>query len=102
MIVRGDPIEPELARVVARLLGDGIRRDPSVETADLVLFLAELEVVAARRPTSDQSVDGDARPWLPTREATKVAHRSATSLKRDAREGRIEARKVAGRWEFQI
>ena len=104
MIVRGDAIEPELARLVARLLADAIRRDPTVRTDELLRFVAELEIVAAPRPTFGQAVDGVEGSWLSIPEAAKVSPRSERSLRRDAKAGRIEARqeKVRGPWQVRI
>ena len=92
----------DLAELVAKAVADHIRADQTRDSDKVRRLLADLGILAAARPTSGRDVDGDTRPWLSTAEASPKLHRSERSIRRDAKAGRIEARKVGGRWQVRI
>jgi len=95
-------VEADLAPEVARMIAEAVDRDRWRDSEKLKRLRSELGIVAAARPTSGQTVDGDARPWLPIPEASKALLRSERSLRRDAAAGRIEARKERRSWRVRI
>lgn len=95
-------VEEELASDVARLLGDGIRREPARDSVVLRRLLAELSSVSARTSVASVPSTPTTEVWLDTTEAARRLGVDPRTVRRRAESGSLEAMKEDGKWRIQI